>query len=131
MSRRHRSGPSDRSFGLTVGGVFLGMGLLLLWRRPGLLGQALAGAGAVLMAAGALAPSALRGVHRGWMRVGGALGWFNARVLLTLMFVFVLTPTGLVLRALGRNPLRIRARGTGWRDADASRRGPDHFRRLY
>jgi hypothetical protein len=74
---------------------------------------------ALLFAAAALgAPRALGPVHQVWMRIGHALGWVNTRILLTVVFYTIITPTGLVMRALGRNPLR------GPRDTAASHRRP-------
>jgi hypothetical protein len=52
-----------------------------------------------------LAPSALRPLHRGWSRFGQGLGWVNTRVILTLLYAIVVTPLGLAIRVLGRDPM--------------------------
>jgi hypothetical protein len=66
-------------------------------------------------------PRALGPVHRVWMRLGHALGWVNTRILLTLVFYTIITPMGLAMRALGRDPLApVRHMG-----ADSHRR-PSH-----
>jgi multisubunit Na+/H+ antiporter MnhG subunit len=36
------------------------------------------------------------------MTLGLALGWINSRIILTLLFYLLITPLGLVLRALGK-----------------------------
>jgi uncharacterized membrane protein YhiD involved in acid resistance len=33
-----------------------------------------------------------------WMKIGAALGWLNTRVILSLLFFLILTPTGIVRR---------------------------------
>jgi len=71
----------------------------------------------VLMAIAALfaiaaivAPRALGGIYRVWMRIGEALAWINTRIILTLIFFLVVTPTGLVMRLFGRSPIDARRR---------------------
>jgi len=40
-----------------------------------------------------------------WMRFAVVLAAINGAILLTILFVFVITPIGLIMRALGRSPL--------------------------
>ncbi len=87
-----------------------------VWRGhtvlPGVLGAL-----AVVLALLALgAPSLLGPVHRLWMQVADALGWFNTRVLLGLVYFLVMTPTGIVMRLMGRDPLdrRLGDRASYW-----------------
>ncbi len=63
-----------------------------------------------------LAPRGLRPVHTHWMRVAHALGSFNTRVLLGVVYFVVMTPTGIVMRLLGRDPLdrRLGDRSSYW-----------------
>ena len=53
-----------------------------------------------------VAPRMLAPVHRAWMALGDWLGWVNTRLVLGLIFFGVVTPTGLVLRLAGRDPMR-------------------------
>lgn len=108
-----------RRFGLLMGAMLAGLfGVLvpLVKGRPEPVWPWVAAAPFVL-AALAL-PRALTPVHRAWMRLGHALGWVNTRILLTLVFFLIVTPMGLAMRALGRDPL-ARGRGAG---ADSHRR---------
>src|ERR1700694_3071963 len=100
-----KRGPSDRSFGVTVGLVCAAAGAVRLWRSQGSRGTALATIGIALLAAGVIAPAILRVPNRIWMRIAHVLGWINSRVLLTAFFFLVLTPVGIVMRLLGRSPL--------------------------
>ncbi|PWQ96365.1 SxtJ family membrane protein [Leucothrix arctica] len=44
-------------------------------------------------------------VNRIWLKLSGVLGWINTRLIMGLMFFFLIVPMGLVLRLLGKDPL--------------------------
>jgi hypothetical protein len=61
---------------------------------------------AVCLTLGLLAPAVVLPFLRVWMKVlVGPLGWFNTRLLLSLVFFLVLMPIALILRLSGRDPL--------------------------
>ncbi len=86
-----------------------------------------------LLALAVVAPRALWSVYRPWMRAAHVLGAIQGALLLTLVFVFVLTPLGLAMRSFGWDPLDRRRRGatTFWRRRDPSLDAPDRLSRLY
>jgi Saxitoxin biosynthesis operon protein SxtJ len=91
-----------RKFGLTVGGVFLFLGVLLLLRhRPSYL--VFCGAGALLVAFGVIWPRALKYVYIAWMTLAFTLGFVMSNVILTLFFFLVVTPIGLLARLFGKD----------------------------
>jgi Saxitoxin biosynthesis operon protein SxtJ len=95
-----------RHFGLMVGGIFAAIGVWpALWSgrplRPWALVLAVA-----LMVPAIMMPRLLRQAYRGWMAVGELLGWINTRILLGLLFFAVVTPMGIVMRWLGRDPMQ-------------------------
>jgi hypothetical protein len=99
--------PALRRFGLLVGGVFLALlvGVLpLIKHHPRPLWPWFPGG--LLCAVALVAPRSLTGFYRRWMQLASALGWLNTRLLLTVVFFVVVTPIGLILRALGYNPMR-------------------------
>jgi hypothetical protein len=57
----------------------------------------------------------LQRLWRGWKRVARAIGDFQARVLLTLFYVVLIAPLGLIVR-LFADPLRIRRPCEKWLD---------------
>jgi saxitoxin biosynthesis operon SxtJ-like protein len=94
-----------RRFGLTVGGMFVLLGLVSWWRghiRPPLVFWTL---GALLLAPALVAPLLLEPVRRAWMRFGMLLGEVNGRIILTVLFYLVIAPVGFVLRRFVRDPL--------------------------
>lgn len=97
-----------RSFGVLVGAVLLGVAAYAAWRRGwtlSTLAAALGGIGAALVVLGLAAPAVLRPVQRAWMALAVVLGFVMTRVILTVVFFGVVTPIGLVMRALGRDPM--------------------------
>jgi len=105
-----RSAPSDRSFGVTVGGTLIAIAAFSLWRGHVGRAEAVGAIGAALVGAALVRPGVLTPLAAAWGRLGHALGWFNSRVLLTLMFVLVITPIGWVSRLFGSDPLDRRRR---------------------
>ena len=94
-----------RSFGLTVGGIFLFIGLWPVLRHgqaPGL-GALVLGALSVLPAF--IVPASLRWPYRVWMGVGHVLGWVNTRIILGIMFYAVFTPVAVIMRLVGHDPM--------------------------
>jgi hypothetical protein len=95
-----------RHFGFLVGGIFGLIGLWpLVWRyqNPRLWALALAVA---LVVPALVAPRILAPVYRVWMKLGEVLAWINTRILLGLVFYGLVTPMGLVMRLMGRDPMR-------------------------
>ena len=45
------------------------------------------------------------------MKIGEILGWINSRIILGLVFVFVLQPIAILMRIFGYDPLRINKNG--------------------
>ncbi len=101
------AGGSDRGFGFVMAGAFAVVGLfpLLDGGAPRLWAFAVAGAAlaAALVKAELLAP-----FNKVWFKIGLALHRIVGPVVLALLFYGVVTPTGLILRALGKDPLRLR-----------------------
>ncbi len=91
--------PSDRSFGFLVAA---GLGALGM-RHPWLLA-----AGAVLAVVAAVLPRILRGPKRVWLSLGFLLSLIANPLVLGVLFFAVITPTGLLMRAVGRDPLHLK-----------------------
>lgn len=44
----------------------------------------------------------------GWYKLAEGLGWFNSRVLLSLVFYLIVTPVAVLFRLFGNDPLLLR-----------------------
>jgi hypothetical protein len=95
-----------RQFGTLVGGVF---GVIGLWplvfrsESPRLWAMILGG---LLIALGTIVPMSLKQVHGGWMKIGHVLGVINTRIILGVIYYLLITPMGLVMRLMGKDPMR-------------------------
>ena len=83
---------------------------LLRWRRHLSVNVWLAVLGAIaVLAVGALMwPRHCRGWYRLSLRLGFYSSQFVGRVVLAVLFIFILTPLGIVLRLAGKDPLRLK-----------------------
>jgi Saxitoxin biosynthesis operon protein SxtJ len=127
-------GPKNpaRSFGVSVG-IVLCLIAAVLWSR-GRVGRAeiLVGVGGFLLVAGLTYPRLLKYPSALWWKFAMALGYVNARVLLTILFAIVLVPISLVWRLTGKDPLaRRRDQWKGWTPYPARYRDPKHYERMY
>jgi hypothetical protein len=100
------NGSSDRSFGLVFATVFLAVSLYPLLHAQGIRIWALAVSGVILLLA-ALVPRVLSPANRLWTKFGLLLHNIVSPVALGILFYFVVTPTGLLMRVLGKDPLRL------------------------
>jgi hypothetical protein len=98
-----------RRFGLSVGGIFLLLGGISWWRGHVYPPYVLGTLGTLLVVPGLLFPRVLGPVERRWMQFAEVLGRFNARVILSLFWILVMTPVGFVRRLL-HDPLERKMR---------------------
>ena len=103
-------GSSDRAFGLTVGGILAAIGTI-----RGLVGAgldvwtvALVGVGSILVALGLVAAGMLAPLNRAWTKLGLILFKVVNPVVLFLIFILTVVPTGFIMRWMGRDLLRLR-----------------------
>ena len=88
--------------------------------------------GAAFALAALLAPHSLAPLYRPWMRLAEALGWFNTRVLLILIYYLVVTPIGLIMRLFRRSPLSVEERdGSLWQRPAKHSWGDRHFEKQF
>lgn len=127
----HKPAPSERSFGLSVGTALIVLGAIALWRHRDTVGTIMVTVGAVLLVFGLIAPKLLRVPNRVWWRFAQTLGFINARIILSVFFFVVLTPVGVVMRAIGRNPLRTRDQRSNWGSYAAGHADAKHFEHLF
>jgi Saxitoxin biosynthesis operon protein SxtJ len=123
---------AEREFGLLVGGVFTLIGAW--WFYRGKFATAVyvfTIAGAVLIIFGAMLPRLLVVPRRVWMKFAEGLSFVSSRIILAVIFFLVLTPIGLVKRAMGWDPLqrRSRSRDSFWEPYPT--RNSRHYEKMF
>ena len=95
----------ERNFGLLVGGIFAAIGVWPFFVRGESIRLWAIVLGVLLIAPALLLPKSLGPIYRVWMIVGHALGWLNSRIILAVIYWGLITPMGLAMRLLGKDPL--------------------------
>jgi membrane-associated phospholipid phosphatase len=95
---------SLKSFSWIMAIALLLIGTILFVRhRPGyLLFYPLA---VLFFGLGVFAAPVLKPLYLIWMRLAFVLSWINTRILLLAVFYLVLTPIGLIMKLMGKDPL--------------------------
>jgi hypothetical protein len=123
-------GSPNRSFGFLFAGIFALIGLLPLMFGGVPRAWAIMLAGVFLLAALAF-PAMLSPLNRLWMRFGLLLHRIVSPLVLGIMFFGVIMPIGLLMRLLGKDPLRLRldkAAGSYWIERRPPGPAPETFK---
>lgn len=122
---KHIEMGSERGFGLVFATVFAIIGLWPLFRGQDMRLWALAVAALFLVAAFA-APFLLKWPNRLWFRLGLLLGKIVAPVVMAIIFVLTVIPTGFILRMMGKDLLKTKRQppevATHWHAVDPAAR---------
>ena len=131
MSRKAPANP-ERSFGVSVGGALVVVALFFVWRGRMTGATWTGGVGTVLMVLGLVTPALLKWPSALWWKLAMTLGYINARIILSIAFLMVLTPIGLIWRVIGRDPLGWRRDSwPGWTRYPERYADRAHFTRMY
>jgi hypothetical protein len=103
----HEKNPSDRSFGRVFTVFFLLAGLLPTLRHEPVRVWALAFSGLFLLIT-LVRPTLLSGANKLWIKASLLLSRVMNPLVIALMYYVVFAPVGLILRALGKDMLRLK-----------------------
>ena len=130
MARAPRN--PERSFGVSVGIVLVAIAAALWWRGRTVRAEVIGTVGTLLLTAGSMYPAMLKHPSAWWWSFARALGYVNARVLLTLLFVFIMVPLSAVWKLTGTDPLaRRRQAWPGWSPYPVRYRDRKHYERMF
>ena len=99
-------GGSDRGFGVVFAIVFVAVGLFPL-HNGGLPRAWALGVAAAFLAAALVRPGLLTPFIRVWFKIGLLLQRVVNPLVMAVIYFAVVAPTGLVMRALGKDPLTL------------------------
>ncbi|PIY51452.1 MAG: hypothetical protein COY36_02480 [Zetaproteobacteria bacterium CG_4_10_14_0_2_um_filter_55_20] len=98
-----------RQFGLMLSGVLaLIPGILLPWIKGWEMmpNYYWIGAGLLVAVWALIAADSIGGLYRGWMRVAMLIGNSINRIILAIVFYLVIFPMGVIMRSMGKDPMR-------------------------
>jgi hypothetical protein len=103
-------GSSERGFGLTVGGILLLIAAVRVWLHDGYgaIEPVLGAVGLALVVLGLVAPGSLAPLNRAWTKLGLLLFKVVNPIVLALIYLTTIVPIGLIMRAFGHDPLRLK-----------------------
>ena len=103
-------GGSDRGFGLTVGGILLLIAAVRVWLHDGYgtVDLVLGAVGLCLVVLALVRAQSLAVLNRGWTKLGLLMFKVVNPIVLALIYLTTIVPIGLVMRAFGHDPLRLK-----------------------
>ena len=110
-----------RSFGITIGIILFIISATLFYYDKSSY-QIISYIGGGFIALGTIIPILLKPIYILWMTFAVVLGWVMTRVILSLVFYFIMTPIGLLTRLLGEDFLALKKSNLGsyWNNRDQS-----------
>ena len=98
---------SDRSFGFVMAGAFTVVTALNAW-HAGRIWPYTAALAAIFLVAALVRPAVLNPLNRIWLKFGLLLHRIVNPVIMALLFYGTVLPTGLVMRVMGKDLLRLK-----------------------
>ncbi len=108
-----------KSFGIIIGIILLGIGVLLFINEKEFY-KIFIFIGIAFIGFGIIVPIVLKPFYFIWMVFSVILGWVMTRVILSLIFYFIITPIGLVSRIVSKDflGLKIKNQDSYWNHRD-------------
>ena len=118
-----------RKFGITVGIALLIISGILFWKeKESFIYFSAIGIG--LLLAGIVLPGILKPLNKAWMTLAILMGWVMTRVILTILFYIVLTPTAFIAKVFKKKFLELkidRSRNSYWELRDKKHITPQDY----
>jgi len=129
-----RSFRAEREFGLIVGGALALLGMWWLYRgKFTSAAHLIIPLGLVRVFLGIVVPRLLVYPNRAWMTLAEGMSFVSTRIILAIVFFGVLTPIGLIKKAMGWDPLHRRASRSNsyWRPYSKRQLDPRHYEKMF
>ena len=117
-----------------VGGVFALLGAWWFYRGKFTSAASIVlPLGFLLVLLGLIVPRVLVYPNRAWMALAEGMSYVSTRIILAFDFFVVLTPIGLIKRAMGWDPLHRRAHRleSYWRPYPERQQNPRHYEKMF
>lgn len=129
MTKKDKSDKELKEFGYIMALVLLIVTLPLLWKmHPA--AHYILGVACVFLLFSIFKPGLLRRIEAAWMYFGTFMGMIMTHVILTIMFLVVISPLGIILRLFGKRFLLLkpdRTTKTYWKEVDQNGSASRHY----
>jgi hypothetical protein len=105
LSSTEQTRSAIRKFGIVFAVILSLVALISMWRGRETLVLPFFTVSAAVMLSSLVFPRLLSPLYYLMLRVSGYMGWFNTRLILVIVYYLVFTPTALLFKLLGKDPL--------------------------
>ncbi len=129
-------GSSDRSFGLTVGGILLLIEAVRLW-KSGLVdttGIILLIVAVPLLVLGLVYPKILAPLNKAWTKLGLVMFKVVNPVIMFAVYILTIVPIGLMMKVMGKDPLHLKLDKSAksyWIERDPAGPSPESMKKQF
>lgn len=123
-----------RQFGIVLAAILSVLGLINFFKGRITQFTWFFAVGIVAFCLAVMKPIALKGPYAVFMKIAHAIGWFNTRAILIIIYLLIVTPIGIIMRILGNDPLNIKYRGgktTYWISRSSPKPSPERLEKQY
>lgn len=127
---------SDRSFGLTIGGILLLIEAYRLWSSGALdtLGIVLLVIALPLLVFGLVYPKVLAPLNKAWTKLGLIMFKVVNPIIMFAVYVLTIVPIGLIMKMVGKDPLHVKLDKSAksyWVERNPSGPSPDSMKNQF
>lgn len=94
-----------KQFGMVLAAMLIIFSAAQFIKHKILLSQWFFGAGCGMLCVTLLVPKALRPIYKIFLKVAHAIGWFNTRVILIIIYFVLLCPIAVIMKVAGKDLL--------------------------
>ena len=122
-----------KSFGKTIAIIFFVIAFLL-FNKESEYYKLVIYIGLFFVSCGFLAPKILKPIYFVWMTFAIIFGWFMTRLILSLLFFLIVTPTGLLLKIIKKDLLELNkqeSQGSYWNLRDSKNERNQNYEKQF
>lgn len=97
-----------RQFGIGVGVILIILGTIHFFKHNVKVSYILCSISVLSLISGIFFPKILRPIYKVFLKVTHAIGWFNTKVILGVLYYLLLTPIGLTMKLFGKDILSVK-----------------------
>ncbi len=120
-----------KKFGLSVGGGLLTISIFIFLTKDRLPTTLLL-ISIFLIISGHFLPAILKPIQKLWMGLALILGFISTRVILTLLFIIAVIPTGLIAKLFNYDPLQLKKKQKSyWKKVSNASSNPKYYEKQF